>query len=324
VEDDLLPERLVEARHDVDLNVQLAEEPNRLEGLVVSIVREREDHPVDASFAYEARQVVGASEDLQLLQIAPLVLRPRVDEPDQPHAVFGMLEELSADHLADRSCADDDGVLDIGREPTGEGTRAAPRQRHRHDREQPERRKLLLIRVGEAGHPGEREEPPGADRDKMEHAGDLVDRRVVGPLVVVVVEPVELRPDHPDRERAGEDEGLEARPDTRDQPGLARESKLGRAERDAQPDHIGDREHSANEPPAPVFAPCARGALRTGKTAGKLRQDASGETHACRALGARLNGPPAAETGVQRAPVSTAAASRPIVPLTLPNSRCKT
>jgi len=153
VKDDLLPERLVEARHDVDLNVQLAEEPNRLEGLVVSIVREREDHPVDASFAYEARQVVGASEDLQLLQIAPLVLRPRVDEPDQPHAVFGMLEELSADHLADRSCADDDGVLDIGREPTGEGTRAASRQRHRHDREQPERRELLLIRVSEAGHP---------------------------------------------------------------------------------------------------------------------------------------------------------------------------
>ena len=51
-----------------------------------------------------------------------------------------------------------------------------------------------------------RVEEPGTDRDEVEDAHEVVGGRVVGALLVVVVEPVELRHDDPARERHREEE----------------------------------------------------------------------------------------------------------------------
>ena len=52
---------------------------------------------------------------------------------------------------------------------------------------------------------------PHANRDHMEDAAEVVCGRVVGTLVVVVVEPVELRDDHPRRKRDEERENFDPR-----------------------------------------------------------------------------------------------------------------
>ena len=53
-------------------------------------------------------------------------------------------------------------------------------------------------------------EQPRADRDHVEHAREVVRRRVVRPLLVVVVEAVQLRDDHPAGKRGEEDDDLGA------------------------------------------------------------------------------------------------------------------
>ena len=52
---------------------------------------------------------------------------------------------------------------------------------------------------------------PHANRDHMEDAAEVVCGRVVGTLVVVVVETVELCDDHPRRKRDEERDNLEQR-----------------------------------------------------------------------------------------------------------------
>ena len=44
------------------------------------------------------------------------------------------------------------------------------------------------------------EEAPRSERDDLEDADDVVDRRVVGPLLVAVVQPVDPGEQHPERQ----------------------------------------------------------------------------------------------------------------------------
>ena len=75
-------------------------------------------------------------------------------------------------------------------------------QRHEHDGEEPEQDQAIERRVRKAGEVRDREEAPRPKRDDLEDADDVVDRRVVAPLLVAVVQPVEPREQHPERERA--------------------------------------------------------------------------------------------------------------------------
>ena len=57
------------------------------------------------------------------------------------------------------------------------------------------------------------EEAPRSERDDLKDADDVVDGRVIGSLLVAVVEPVNPREQHPERERRDEERGLPHRSD---------------------------------------------------------------------------------------------------------------
>ena len=50
------PDELEEARHDVDLHVEIIEGAKRLERLLVRVARERDDHPLDIEEANDRRE----------------------------------------------------------------------------------------------------------------------------------------------------------------------------------------------------------------------------------------------------------------------------
>ena len=135
--------------------------------------------------------------------------RRGVDEADQPDAVLAVLHQLARDELADVAGADDHRVLDVRRAAMehGPGDRAADGDEG--DRERPERDELDQARVGEMGERRSDEQEPGADGDHHEHRGQVVDRRVVGALVVAVVQAEELGRDQPGRQRHQERGHLE-------------------------------------------------------------------------------------------------------------------
>ena len=98
--------------------------------------------------------------------------------------------------------ADDDRVLQVQRAP--------PRESRARRREMPRRGSSRgtrsATRRGTCGfatpdEPGRDEEEPRAERDQMEDADELVDRRVVDVLLVALVESVELGGDDPERNR---------------------------------------------------------------------------------------------------------------------------
>ena len=118
-----------------------------------------------------------------------------VDEADEVDPVLGVLEQLARDELADVAGADDDGVLEV---------RGLRRQQRCGRRREPSVTNAIASaqKVDELGEVRARRRrrattpttnEPGADRDEVEDADEVVERRVVGPLLVVVVEPVELR-----------------------------------------------------------------------------------------------------------------------------------
>ena len=111
-----------------------------------------------------------------------------------------MLEELARDLLPDVARADDQRVLDVG---IGAATQRARHESCEHDeddREEPEEAELREARGRDSGHVDEREQHPGADREHVEDADEVVDSRVVRTLFVSGVEAVEAPEDDPERE----------------------------------------------------------------------------------------------------------------------------
>src|SRR5205823_913344 len=75
---------------------------------------------------------------------------------------------------------------------------------------QPERHDLLDARLRRACGPGDDEEEPHADRHQLEYTGEVVGRGMVRPLLVLVIQAIELRDQDPHRERRDEAEVLVA------------------------------------------------------------------------------------------------------------------
>src|SRR6187551_2383477 len=76
---------------------------------------------------------------------------------------------------------------------------------------------------------------------------------MVRPLLVVVVQAVELRNEEPAGKRADEEQIFGGRVEPRMRTALA-EHELGKEEGQGEPDQVGDHERPAHEPPAPVTA----------------------------------------------------------------------
>ena len=134
--------------------------------------------------------------------------RVPVDEAEQVDSVLGVLTELVGHELADVAGPDDDRVLEIGDRATAERASESTGARHEHDSREPERDLTLERRIGKPGRLGGDEEHPGPHRHEMENAEQVIGGRVVGSLLVGVVEPVEASSDEPQRHGREEDQDL--------------------------------------------------------------------------------------------------------------------
>ena len=113
----------------------------------------------------------------------------RVNEPHQVQAVLGMGGQLARDQLPNLAGSDDDGVLKIVEPPPGDAASERAAQRDERDRKNPQRDQLGRrdrLCLGEQPRHGKQQ--PNTGRDQMEHSHQVVDGRVVGALLVVVVQ----------------------------------------------------------------------------------------------------------------------------------------
>ena len=107
---------------------------------------------------------------------------------------------LRRDQLADLARADDHGVLDVRGAAPDEASPDDASACDEDDREQPERNRLVDLRRGDpvAQAPAKRTQTPTVTRWKT--SDHVVGRRMIGPFLVAVVEPVEPRGEHPERQ----------------------------------------------------------------------------------------------------------------------------
>jgi hypothetical protein len=145
------------------------------------------------------------------------------------------------------TCADDDRVLDVGEVLPCDPARDPARGGDGHDGEEPEAEQPRKPRIGFMRDRRKGEEEPAAHRDQLEDADEVVRSRVVGALLVLVVETVELRHDHPGRQAQAEDEQLDLHTDCIGAPVLLEdERRCEEGEREA--DKVGEHQHPADEP----------------------------------------------------------------------------
>ena len=143
-----------------------------------------------------------------MLEILAPLLRRVVDEAEQIDPVLGMLEQLPRDQLTDVAGSDDDRVLEIAHMTSAVRARGRAPGRDQCDGCRPEDRDLARRRMGEIRQVQPEDEQARADRDHVEHARELVAGRVVGALLVALVEAVELCDDDPGRKGQYEEDEL--------------------------------------------------------------------------------------------------------------------
>ena len=134
-------------------------------------------------------------------------------------------------------------------------TRSGPESRDRHHGEEPEQGETRQNRLDEVGGHSEEREDPHAHRDAPEHADDVVDRGVVGSLLVTVVEPLEAEEQDPERDREQERHELEPRSDLVGRVAGRWQDEVREDEGKNEAGHVGHEEasldqRSATEAPA--------------------------------------------------------------------------
>jgi len=197
-------DELEQPRHDVDLHVERPERADQLERLALRRTGEGDHDAFDVEQVHELGEPVGPAEHGDVRQVAAQLLRLVVDEADEVEPVLRMLQELAAYELPDVTCADDDRVLEVRDAAAARRPRERPRGSHEDHGEHPEGSQLRELRIGEPGRQRAEREQPGSDRDQVEHADHVVDRRRVGPALVAFVEAVQLREDDPRGQRQEE------------------------------------------------------------------------------------------------------------------------
>ena len=107
----------------------------------------------------------------------------------------------------------------------------------------------LERRMGELHDVRPDEEDPGSDRDHLEDAEEVVDGRMVGALLVTVVQPMQAREDHPQRQARAEQDELPLRHHGVDGR-RRRNDSLRDDERSHEPDDVREEQQSTHEPAA--------------------------------------------------------------------------
>ena len=188
-----------------------------------------------------------------------------VDEADEIEAVLRVLEQLARHQLADVARADDDGVLEVEDAPPADRPGGAAADRDEDERRDAEERELAQLRIREAERPERQRDQPHAGRDQVQDADDLVDRRMVGALLVSLVEPVQLRQDDPERQAGQEHQQLlRVRRAVEDAAGVEGRDQ---EERQRQAGDVGEEQHAPDEPAAPLVRQLGAALLEDGACA---------------------------------------------------------
>ncbi len=202
------------------------------------------------ALAHESRQIVGRSDQGFVAVAGSSDTIVAIDEPDDPQAVLRMLLDLVGEQMGDAARADDDDVLDVGALPTTDGAARGAQERDERNGEEPEHDETSQVRVRKTEDVRDDEEAPGPEGDDLEDTDHVVDRRVIGSLLVTVVEAVDARKQNPQREGRDEDGHFPHRRDLVGRGGRRRE-----LERDdvghEQSDHICRKQQPAHEPTTP-------------------------------------------------------------------------
>ncbi len=206
-------QHLEHARNDVDLNVAVLHRANHRERLLVRVRRERDCDAVHRVRLDERGQVAGRSEEVERLISVRRSAAIAVDEADDLQSVLGMVADLVGQQARDLTRPDDDDVLDVRGVPPSHDSRDRPEQRNEQDRDRPEDDEAREVRMRQADDLRDRHEPPRADGDHLQNAEDVVDGRVVGSLLVSIVEAVHACDEHPEGEARDEECDLPARVD---------------------------------------------------------------------------------------------------------------
>ncbi len=245
------PDQPEQSRHHVDDDVPVPQGADDVHRLVVRLLRERDDHAVDLMVRDELLELVEAAEHLDVTRLGSARERIRVDEPEKLESVFGMLANLACHELPDLARSEDDRPHRVRAGATCQRPRHGASDDDEADRQQPEDDETTQLRGRQVGHPRQRLEEPGAERDHDEHPDELVHGRVVGTFLVALVQPVELRQDEPHGQHEEEQEHLAL--------GLHAVGRCRRRERRGRehegrrdPDRVCDEKRAPDDPSTPT------------------------------------------------------------------------
>ncbi|MEZ5098363.1 MAG: hypothetical protein R3C15_00815 [Thermoleophilia bacterium] len=249
-------DRVEQPRHDVHLDAGVLEHAEDPHPLVVGLAREGDDDALDVEPAHELLELGRLPEHRGAREVGADLPRVGVDEAEQVDPVLAMLHQLARDELADVARAEDQRVLQVEQAPAAGRPGDGPRGGDQHDRERPEGGELVDVRVGHPRHHRADEDDERPDGHEQEDADEVVDRRVLGAQVVVVVEAEELREDDPGGQRAEEQQPLDERVDPTHL-ATGAEDELDHEHGDGEAEDVGQDEHAPDERAAPVRAPLA-------------------------------------------------------------------
>ncbi len=239
---------------------------------------------------------------------------PIVDEPDELDAVLTMVQELQRKLLSDGARPDDHRILGIAGEMAAQCARDGAQRRDQEDREEPEDAEPAEHRLDEMRCHTEQREHPYADGDAAEHADDVVDRRVIGPLLVSVVEALE--PEQEDPEREGQEQGQVLHPGADP---VCRRARVGHEqacehERQNEARDIREQQRTADELAAPIPSPLGRLLDRQLERANQIYREVVADTPAFNSKALAHPSPfPTSPRGCRPPPFP----SLPLLPLTL-------
>src|SRR5579862_9423344 len=191
-----------------------------------------------------------------------------------------MLNDLARDELSDVAGADDDRVLSVARMTS---TRRACHASAECDEDRcgtPEQREFLHRRVDRAGQRGEKVKQPREDRHELEDGDELIDRRMVCPLLVAVVEPAELGGENPEREHCRGDADLGRLAEPIEAVATSAREQLSEPQCGRQSENVSEQERAPDQPAAAVTACLRRGRRRSELAPGSSKLARVEPTHA--------------------------------------------
>ena len=173
-----------------------------------------------------------------------------VDEADDVEPVAAVLAHLLGEQARDVARADDEDVLHVRGLASADHADEDAEEPDEADRERPEHHEPLERRMGELDDVRADEEDPGSDRDDLEDAEEVVDGRVIGALLVAVVQPVQRARESPRAGRLAQNR-TSSHCGTTVSTGVGRRNdSLRDDERGHEPDDVREEQQSTHEPAA--------------------------------------------------------------------------